>query len=159
MNEEITFLPWVRRGLAQALTTAGPLSGAIARGPSVTASVDVLDAHTERAVRLHGPDQVTGLAPGQVLRSEPRPDSVEVEPTLFPYVELAAPDLPWLYTPAAPDGDGKLRPWLVLVVVREQDGVVLDTLAGSLPVLRIDPALAAGELPNLDDSWAWVHVQ
>ena len=159
MTDELTFLPWLRRGLAQALTAPGPLSGPIPRGPAITASVDVLDAHATRDVRLHGPDRVTGLAPGQVLRSEPRPDSVEVETTLFPYVEVAAPDLPWLYTPAAPGPKG-LRPWLVLVVVREQAGVSLDTPAGSLPLLRIDaPAVVADELPDLADSWAWAHVQ
>ena len=102
---------------------------------------------------------MTGLAPGQVLRSEPSPDSVEVETTLFPYVELAAPDLPWLYTPAAP-GEQGLRPWLVLVVVREQEGVSLDTPSGSLPLLRIEaPAVAADELPDLAEAWAWAHVQ
>jgi hypothetical protein len=158
MDEQITFLPWLRRGLAQALTAVDPLSGPIARGPSITARVGVLDVEATRTVRLHGPDQVTGLAPGQVLRSEPRPDSGEVEPTMFPYVELAAPDLPWLYTPAAPDGDGRLRPWLVLVVVREQDGVELELRSGALPVLRVDSSLS-DELPDLADSWAWVHVQ
>ena len=158
MDEQITFLPWLRRGLAQALTTIDPLSGPLARGPEITAHVNVLDTPATRTVRLHGPDQVTGLAPGQVLRSEPRPDSAEVEPTLFPYVELAAPDLPWLYTPAAPDGDGRLRPWLVLVVVREQEGVELQLRDGALPVLRVDSALS-DELPALADSWAWVHVQ
>jgi hypothetical protein len=119
----------------------------------------VLDEHATRDVRLHGLDRVTGLAPGQVLRTEPLPDSVEVETTLFPYVELAAPDLPWLFTPAS-DGNRGLRPWLVLVVVREQEGVRLDTPAGSLPLLSIElPAVAADELPDLAESWAWAHVQ
>lgn len=160
MNEQITFLPWLRRGLAQALTTIDPLGGSLARGPEVTASVDLVGGvHAQRVVRLYGPDQVTGLASGQVLRSEPRPDSVEVEPTLFPYVELAAPELPWLYTPAAPTGDGRLRPWLVLVVVREQEGVELELRDGALPLLTIDGGLGSDELPDLADSWAWVHVQ
>jgi hypothetical protein len=160
MKEQITFLPWLRRGLAQALTTIDPLKGALARGPEITASIDLVDgAHAQRTVRLYGPDHVTGLAPGQALRSEPRPDSVEVEPTLFPYVELAAPDLPWLYTPAKPTNDGQLRPWLVLVVVREQEGVELALRESDLPLLTIDGALGTGELQDLEDSWAWVHVQ
>ena len=159
MTDELTFLPWLRRGLAQALTAPGPLDGDIARGPAVTAWVDVLDAHASSDVRLHGPDHVIGLAPGQVLRCEPRPDSSDVETTIFPFAELAAPDLPWLYTPAAPGAQG-LRPWLVLVVVREQDGVRLETPPGGLPLLHIDaPAVIADELPDLADAWAWAHVQ
>ena len=36
----------------------------------------------------------------------------------------------------------------------------LETPAGSLPLLRIElPAVAADELPDLADSWAWAHVQ
>ena len=159
MNEALTFLPWLRRGLGQALTASGPLSGPIARGPAVTAWVDVLESRASRDVRLHGPDHVVGLAPGQVLRTEPRADSTEVETTIFPYVELAAPDLPWLYTPAAPGAQG-LRPWLVLVVVREQEGVWLETPPTGLPLLHIDtPAVIADELPDLADAWAWAHVQ
>ena len=94
-----------------------------------------------------------------MLRSEPRPDSTGVEPNYFAFVELAAPDLPWTFTPAAPDGQGRLRPWLVLVVVREQPGVSIGTGA-ALPVLRIaEPAAPGAELPDLADSWGWAHVQ
>ena len=55
----------------------------------------------------------------------------------------------------------RLRPWLVLVVVRRQDGVRLDPRPnGPLPVLEIDsPARAADELPDLAQSWAWAHAQ
>ena len=49
----------------------------------------------------------------------------------------------------------------MLVVVREQEGVEPRHAARRrLPLLRIDaPALVADELPDLADSWAWVHVQ
>ena len=50
-------------------------------------------------------------------------------------VELALPDLPWLFTPAAPDGS-KLRPWICLVVVAEGDGVALD-VPRALAVLQL----------------------
>ena len=115
----------------------------------------------DQVVELLGPEHVLGLGPGQVVREEPRPDSADVEDNYFPFVELATADLPWLLTPAAPDAQGRLRPWLVLVVVREQEGVSLTTRgATALPVLRIeDPAVPAAELPDLADSWAWAHVQ
>lgn len=158
---DVTFLPWLRRGLVTALTAVDPLTGPLERGPSVTGWIEVEDRRSDQAVRLHGADAVTGLSPGQVIREEPRPDSAEVEPSYFPFVELAAPDLPWLFTPASDDGTGRLRPWLVLVCVREQEGVsIVSQGGGALPVLRIDaPAVPADELPDLDDSWAWTHVQ
>ena len=161
MSDEITFLPWIRRGLAQAVENADPLNGGLPRGGALEAYVDLERRHIRKTLSMRGPEAVAGLSAAQVLRSEPRPDSTDVEPNYFPLVELAAPDLPWMFTPArAEDGQGKLRPWLVLVVVREQEGVRIETRSGtSLPVLRIEsPAVPAGELPDLAESWAWAHV-
>lgn len=159
MSDEILFLPYLRRGLAQAITVQDPLQGPLAHNPAVTAWVDIAGQHIERAVQLRSADDAVGLGSAQVLRTEPRPDSIDVEPNYFPFIELAA-DLPWLLTPAAPN-QNRLRPWLVLVVVREQDGVSVETRTNiSLPVLRIAaPAAPAQELPDLDDAWAWAHVQ
>ena len=124
MSDEITFLPWLRRGLAQAVENDDPLGGGLPRGGALDAWVDVEQPAHPPDVRLRGPEAVTGLSAAQMLRSEPRPDSTDVEPNYFPLVELAAPDLPWMFTPArAEDEQGRLRPWLVLVVVREQEGV------------------------------------
>jgi hypothetical protein len=161
MSDEITFLPWVRRGLAQAVENADPLNGGLPRGGTLNAYVDIEDRHVPKTLLMRGPEAVAGLSTAQVLRSEPRPDSTDVELNYFPLVELAAPDLPWMFTPArAEDKQGKLRPWLVLVAVREQEGVSIETRSGtSLPVLRIEsPAVPAGELPDLAESWAWAHV-
>ena len=76
-------------------------------------------------------------------------------------IELDEPALPWLFTPAGADAQAHLRPWLCLVVVRQQDGVRLDPpTTGPLPVLRDrGPAKPGDELPDLADSWAWAHGQ
>ena len=111
-------------------------------------------------MRLHGPDQVTGLAPGQVLRSEPRPDSAEVEPTLFPYVELAAPDLPWLYTPAAPDGTAGCARGSCSSSCASRRASASSTRDGACRCCGSRRRrVAADELPDLADAWAWAHVQ
>ena len=161
MSEEIAFLPALRRGLAQALTTRDPLRGTLPRGPSVPVRIEVAGTTVERDVRLQGPDRVTGVAAARILRREPPPDATHVETTSFPLIELAAPDLPWSYTPAAPAARGRLRPWLVLVVVEDGEGVgIRPPSGGALPVLRVGPpAVPARELPNLADSWGWAHVR
>jgi hypothetical protein len=162
MSGEITFLPWLRRGLAQAISAPDPLTpNGLPRNASVSAWVDVEGSRASQTLLVQGPDAVAGIAPAQVVREEPRRDSVDVEPSYFPFLELAAPDLPWMFTPAGAAGQGKLRPWLVLVAVRDQDGVTLTTPPGApLPVLRIEaPAVPKDELPDLAESWAWVHVQ
>ncbi|HMI82546.1 MAG TPA: hypothetical protein VK550_00565 [Polyangiaceae bacterium] len=157
-SPEITFLPYLRRGLARALTNPDPLSGPLPRDVTITASIDIEGSLITQTVVLRGPGDATGLSDAQVLRMEPAPDALDVEENYFPLLELRAPDLPWLLTPACPAGGQKLRPWLVLIAVREQSGVTLRPGAGArLPVLTI--AEPSAELPDLADSWAWVHVQ
>lgn len=160
MTSDLTFLPNLRRGVIRAVTVVDPLSGPFTTTPMVQAWVEVEGRRVARDVQLGSADDVSGLSVGQVLRSEPRPDSTDVEPNYFPLVEVAAPDLPWLMTPAQPDGSGRLRPWLVLVVIRRQDGVTItDRSRTELKVLTIeDPAVPGDELPDLDESWGWAHV-
>ena len=162
MSDELTFLPSLRRGLAQALAARDddPVAP-LAAGAAITATVAVEGEPAPRTIRLRGPEAALGLAAAQIVREEPRADSAECAPNFFPFVELAAPDLPWLLTPAAAGDHGRLRPWLVLVVVREQEGVSLGPRPPApVPVLRIGaPAAPGAELPDLAESWAWAHVQ
>jgi hypothetical protein len=163
VTDELTFLPWLRTGLAQAIDAVDHGASTLPGAAALTAYVDVDGERPTRVFRLLGPEFATGLPQAQILREEPRADSGDVEPNYFPFVELASPDLPWLLTPAraADTTPGRLRPWLVLVVVREQEGVSVGPYPGtSLPVLRIAaPAVPADELPDLGQSWAWAHVQ
>ena len=112
-------------------------------------------------MRLFGPADVIGIDPRQVVRTEPPAGTDNYESNDLAAVEFDNPDLPWLFTPAAADGQGRVRPWIVLVVVRKQDGVRLrPPRTEVLPVLEIGaPAVPSQELPDLVDSWAWAHAQ
>ena len=115
----------------------------------------------EKNARLYGPGDVTGIDPQQVVRIEPRQRTTDFEPNYFPAIEFDRPDFPWLFTPAKADAQGRLRPWLCLVVVRKQPGVELRP-AGTmpLPVLEIKaPAKPGDELPDLSESHFWAHAQ
>ncbi|HTH49493.1 MAG TPA: hypothetical protein VMB21_18400 [Candidatus Limnocylindria bacterium] len=115
---------------------------------------------TAPAVTLRGPADVTGIDANQVVRTDPRPGTTDFEPNCFPSIEFDRPDFPWLFTPASPNAD-KIRPWLCLVVVRKQPGVVL-TASTDKPAATLQvgaPAMPAVELPDLKDSWAWAHAQ
>ena len=115
----------------------------------------------DRQVRLYGPGDVTGIDPRQVVRTEPSHLATAFEPNYFPAIEFDRPDFPWLFTPAKADAEGRLRPWLCLVVVRKQEGVTLRVDRNlPLPVLEIKaPARPERELPDLSESWAWAHAQ
>ncbi|MFF4653021.1 hypothetical protein [Streptomyces sp. NPDC001380] len=157
MSGGLRFLPWVRDGLAGGIDgqpgdgTGGRTGTAV--GLTVSRGGEELDGGAVR-VTLLGPGDVTGLDPAQVVRSFPAPGSADAETTGFAAVEFARPDLPWLFSPGVPDARGRLRPWLVLVVLRE-DEAVLDTPAGRAPVL----SCPASALPDPARSWAWAHAQ
>jgi hypothetical protein len=75
-------------------------------------------------------------------------------------VEFDAPELPWLFTPAGASPDGRLQPWIVLIVL-DRDKVDPPRVARHrpLPFIHIPGALPDTELPRLADSWAWAHAQ
>ncbi len=157
----LSFLPWVREGAAAAIPAPDTLLPQ--RGVAdLAASLSINSAPgVSISIRLRGPADVIGIDARQIVRMEPLPDSRDFEPNFLACVEFDRPDFPWLFTPAHANASGQLRPWLCLVVVREQPGVsIAPASAASLPVLRIAaPARPVDELPNLAECWAWAHSQ
>ncbi|HRI06241.1 MAG TPA: hypothetical protein PKW35_00420, partial [Nannocystaceae bacterium] len=157
------FLPWLRTGLAGYLPAPGGSESPA--DPTLTLSVALTDAGEAQptqhhTVLLRGPGHVVALDPRAVIREEPPRQAHDVTPTTFPHVELREPDLPWRHTPVGVDAKGRLPPWIVLVCVRQQDGVELrHDPRTKRPVLHIAGALVPRELPDLGEAWAWAHVQ
>lgn len=161
-SASLTFLPWVRQGVAAAITTPDTLSANQRGVIDLSAGLAVnTSAPVAVSVRLRGPADVVGIDANQIVRLDPRPGTSDFEPSYFPCVEFDRADFPWLFTPASADANSKLRPWLCLVVVRKQAGVTLgNSVDAPLPVLQIaTPAKPSVELPDLKDCWAWVHAQ
>ena len=157
------FLPYVQPGVAanipdtsiEKLTAAQP--SVINLQMRLVVNADTVD----KTLRLNGPGDVTGIDPHQVVRTEPKPRTTEFEPNYFAAIDFDRPDFPWLFTPAKSDAQGRLRPWMCLVVVRKQNGVELrPPNQQPLPTLNIvAPAKPGDELPDLSESWAWAHAQ
>jgi hypothetical protein len=154
-----SLVPWVRRGLAS-LITGTPA----AYYASLPVSLAVNGAPlTVPPVRLLGPGDVTALDARAVIRTDPRDGADAFEPNYLAIVELAAPDLPWMFTPSAPvpaNASGRLRPWICLIVIPETAGATIEQGAGGQAVLRLDSPLdPRTELPDLDQIDAWAHAQ
>ena len=156
------YLPWVRRGLAASIDFEDSLDEQTPELATFTVGVRVNnDAPIDRDLRLHGPGDIVGIDPRGIIRTDPERYIADFEPNNLATIEFDHPDFPWLFTPAKARPDGRLRPWLVLVVVEDRRGVTL-TVRGDapLPVLHIQsPASPAKELPDLADSWAFAHAQ
>ncbi|HKU15277.1 MAG TPA: hypothetical protein VJQ52_12855 [Steroidobacteraceae bacterium] len=161
-NASVVFLPWVRQGAASAINVADTLGSNMRGAVDLQATLAINGSPGDPiTVRLRGPADVVGIDPHEIVRVDPKPGTTDFEPNYFVGIELDRPDFPWLFTPAKAGTDAKLRPWLCLVVVRKQPGVILSSSADSpLPILSIGgEAKPANELPDLVDSWAWVHAQ
>lgn len=163
MSARYRFLPWARVGTAASLTRVDTLGAGVPGRATLPVTLRVNDRPNAVSVtaRLHGPGDVVSIDTRMVVRTDPPHLAAEFEPNYFPLIEFDRPDVPWMFTPATGDARGRLRPWLCLVVVRQQTGVqiVIDP-ASRRPVLRIDPPARPGdELPDLADSWAWAHAQ
>lgn len=161
-NASVVFLPWVRQGAAAAITVADTLGANMRGAVDLKATLAINSVPGDPVtVRLRGPADVVGIDPHEIVRVDPKPNTTDFEPNYFPGIEFDRPDFPWLFTPAKAGENAKLRPWLCLVVVRQQDGVLLSSSADApLPILNIGgSAKPADELPDLVDSWAWVHAQ
>jgi hypothetical protein len=163
-DADLVFFPWIRRGASAALLTPDTNGPGMPGLTTATASVEINSDSARTAstpVTVMGPGHVTGLDRRQIVRMDPAPGAVAFESNYFPLIEFDEPALPWLFTPAGASAEGHLRPWLCLVVVRQQDGVRLDPpQSGGQAVLSIGGAAKPGdELPDLTDSWAWAHGQ
>jgi hypothetical protein len=111
-------------------------------------------------IRLLGPGDVVGVDPAQILRRFPAPDSggLTNDVTNMAYIEFAATDLPWRFSPVTAIADppnARLRPWLALIVVEVSDGDVVMNTGSPCPLISVPTE----HLPDLNQSWAWAHAQ
>lgn len=153
------FLPWVRRGLVAA--TAPDSGGALPARARIEAGITVTNVGTHHVnLALYGPGDVLGIDPRLIVRCSPTAGTTDAEPNYFPTIDFDPPDFPWLFTPASADGNDRLRPWLVLVVVdRARVAPPKANRLRPLPTIRLEADVAAEELPDLSESWAWAHTQ
>lgn len=162
-----SFLPWLRQGLANNIIPGDPeavkLRAAIPIQLTVSATTVDGSAAPEQAidktVELYGPGDVIGIDSKVIVKTEPRNWITNFEPNYLPYIEFYEEDFPWRYTPAGPDGD-RLRPWLSLVVLREEefaDGA--NRKDKPLPFFTLKEGIKAADLfPAPAELWAWAHV-
>lgn len=156
---EYTFLPWVRSGLAA--TVRNPAVGKLraTTGVSVTVRDDKGGSQTvSKDLTLRGPGDILGLEAAQIIRRYPRPGAIDAEETFLAHIEFDRPELPWLFTPVEPKGanNGRLDPWLVLVVIEARHARFLGPSSPGLPGRVLT---RKGELQPLTESWAFAHAQ
>jgi hypothetical protein len=159
-----SFLPWLRHGIANQID---PVSTAAAGRSRATFHIRLraggealegpaLSELIERDVELYGPGDIIGIERRAIIKTEPRQWITNFEPNYLPYIDFYDEDFPWRYTPEVP-GNGRLRPWIMLVVLKEdefEDGA--QTADHPLPYIVVSAAESL--LPPIGQLWAWAHV-
>lgn len=140
------YFPWVRKGLGTYIDEKESLGqdGMILCRPELTVKSKYNVRHNqpeegqaaeestvilEKTVKFNGPGDVLRINTSAVMKVHPEAGSEGFPVQYLPYIEFWEPDFLWRYTPAA-ENDGKLRPWLALVVCRQED-VRLGTIANA----------------------------
>lgn len=154
--DRYVFVPHVRTGIAAALNA--PFNWTLPVRGTVNVRVPVMDERggldAEMTVHVYGPADVLGIDARQVIRTFPKADTANAEVDDLAHVEFDRPDLPWLFTPAGPDANGHLVPWITLVVA-ERRYLEWGERRGTVRVARI----RRDQLQPLGDAWAWAHAQ
>lgn len=156
--QSFTFAPFFRTGAAAGIRA--PFSTGGSARAKVEVSFDLVDGASGRervaqTVVVRGPGDVLSVDPAQIVRRYPVPDTGTATTGDLVHIEFDQPDLPWMFTPAAPAA-GILPPWLRLVVVPANAATLLPPAGAGLPPRVRVPT---GELPPPDEAWAWAHVQ
>ena len=145
------FVAWQRPRMS-ALATAPSTSARLQAKLPITLHDGLGNLGADVSFLLAGPGDVAGLSAGQIVGHRPHPGAADVEATMFAHVELAAPDLPWRYSPVPHSPGVGVRPWLVLVVGTPEE---VSVLADGRVRLAGDELFAEHPL-----AWAhrWAHV-
>jgi hypothetical protein len=153
-----TYLPWLRRGAANAISVPATSSRA-----QIDVSLAVNDgaavgAPIAKSFQLTGPGDIIGLNPDLIVRTEPRAWVTDFEPNYLAFVDFYDEDFVWRHTPAPP-GSHRLTPWITLLVLAEGEFDRDRSPDRPLTSVRIKIPDATSLFPPDDQLWAWAHVQ
>lgn len=153
------FLPWARRGIAKHIKeqdTLGNANGTADERAQLELRVKLSTGDTEdQTLSLLGPGDVVGISTRSLVRTEPRDGITNFGPNLLAYAEFYDEDFAFRYTPAsAADNDTHLRPWLMLVVLKEDEFVMSDRRSPLPSFVLVDENV----LPPADELHLWAHV-
>ncbi len=113
-------------------------------------------------IDLIGPHNISGINPNIISKTDPICRSEKntkivvnnFEPNYFTSIEFTEPDFPWRYTPFGPDDTGKLKPWICLIVLKDDEMEMTETNS-TITIKKHDGIFP---LPDLNEIHAWAHV-
>lgn len=166
------FLPWTRQGLSvniREADTLGTSDGASILRANMDTKLDIeytdaadakQVASVTKTVNIIGPGDVTGIHTNSIVRVQPRNGITNFEANGLTYIEFYEEDFCWRYTPSKAAGAGntsKLRPWLALVALTEEEFTLMPNNNG-LPYISVKQEVFDFCFHHQNDTWAFAHV-
>lgn len=165
-----SFLPWVRQGLGNNIIEADTLgenlpSNAAIERPDVLVDATIKASKgsetttrdVSKTVKIQGPGDVLGINQKTVIRVHPKKGVTNFETNNLCYIEFYEEDLPWRFSPAKPVGN-KLRPWLALIVLRNDEFTRSSSGATPTPFISINSDKLDLVFGDHKDTYALAHV-
>ena len=157
MANDFTLLPYARPGL---MSTASAAANATRLNLSFSARAKINGVAQGGAVslgaQLRGPGDVIGFDSAMVVASDPDARSSAFEANYFPYVEFGSADFPWRFSLDLGVSDGRMQPWIALVVLQADEFELLppaNDLPGAIRVFN-----PSQSLPPVADCVYAAHV-
>ena len=184
-NKQNYFFLWVRKGISCKISEIDTLGEIVGNGienhnlhPTVrlTTTVNLINNSQKvenkdlsKILNLAGPSDILGINASAIKLFKPSDGEVGFSNDYLPYIEFWEPDFAWRFTPASPGANGRLRPWVALVVCPKEKCRIANATQNTAKVVfdikdnddyqRIFPdpcmiyngAHAQGESPNKAD--------
>ncbi len=168
------FIPWVRQGIAARIAEPDTLAlndGTAMERAGMEARLTLQytgkndqskQQQVTKNIRIMGPGDVQGISTKAIVRTEPRKGVSNFEANNLAYIEFYEEDFLWRYTPATAvtptPANTRLRPWLALIVLKEDEYLLKSSAAGALPYISVEAGSFANAFHNEKDAWAFAHV-
>ena len=158
-----SFLPWLRLGISNQIESDDLDTDVKLRAPidvNLTIQADGSDVATDvvKKIGLYGPGDIVGIDSKIIIKTEPNNWITNFEPNYLASIDFYEEDFPWRYTPARPDSDDRLRPWLTLVVLKEDEFTNGKNMADRSSAYIDIQETPSDLFPPPDQLWAWAHV-
>jgi hypothetical protein len=171
-----SFIPWLRQGLNSRIIETDTLGNS--KGSALTRAqlnvtlnlkAQAVESGTDsvipvsKIINIVGPGDVVNLSDTVIIRTNPPANVNNYETNNLVFIEFYEEDFLWRFTPAIADLSNndnakKLRPWLALIVLKDDEYSEQNT-AGKLACITIKTEAFDKVFPNPAESYAWAHVQ
>ena len=173
MANKMLFIPYLRKGYSRYILEEDNLGKSGSDGKTSTVikfrvefdadkAVDNTmgsDLVAEKEFAVAGPSDVTRLDAAQIVTYSPKGSLVKVSMEYMPFIEFADEDFPWRYTPLKATSEGKLRPWLTIIVLKADEFQIKRTSNNQECVEISSTNGLKGIVPDPEKLYELAHVQ